>query len=301
MRLSALTDAPTRLQRLWREARTDADTHYGGYVLWREHLQQLGFASVDGLDVLDIGCGDRAQLTLLFAADGARVVGLDSLPVALGARRLLMWIALARSDGLAHMFRAAIRDLFHTFRYWRRLERRAGRRLPFNSVRTVQGDASGLPFADDSFDIVVSSAVWEHLPDVEGATREVNRVLRPNGVAAIQIALFPALEGGHHAEWHATASPTQKDIRPWDHLYPDRIPLPTYLNEWRESQYRDAINRSLRVIEWEDGELRGANFLTDGIQADLAAFSRRELLLSSLTAWARARDTAMPAALAGCK
>lgn len=42
-------------------------------------------------------------------------------------------------------------------------------------------DAESLPFPDGSFDLVVGHAVLHHIPDVEGALREVLRVLRPGG------------------------------------------------------------------------------------------------------------------------
>ena len=263
--------------------------HYDGYVSWREHLQRYGIGDVKGLDVLDVGGGDRAQLSLLFAADGAHVTSLDSLPVALGSQRPRMWAALARSDGPQHAAHAVVRDVLHTFRYWGRLGRRAGGRLPFRAVHLVRGDAARLPFTDDSFDIVISSAVWEHLRDVERATEEVRRVLRPTGLAAIQIALFPSLQGGHHPEWHSTDPRMRRNVRPWDHLYGDRKQLPTYLNEWRERQYREIMTRSLDVVEWQDDEMRGTEFLTDRIVADLPGYTERDLLLSALTAWARPR------------
>jgi SAM-dependent methyltransferase len=285
-----LSYVPVRLRNVWREAITDADLHYDIYVAWREHLGRLGLQDLRGLDVLDIGGGDRAPLSLLFASDGARVTSLDMLPVAFGWRRPSMWWGVAKANGPARAFRAVARDAVHTVRYWRHLKRRTGRQsLAFGQIRLVRGDAAQLPFPDASFDVVVSSAVWEHLSDVQRASDEVSRVLRPSGVAVILIALFPALQGGHHAEWHSVEPTSMRSIRPWDHLYPDRKPLPTYLNEWRESQYREAMERSLDVVEWEDGELRGADLLTDAVRADLSQFSQRDLVLSWLTAWARRR------------
>jgi SAM-dependent methyltransferase len=44
-------------------------------------------------------------------------------------------------------------------------------------------DAEALPFADDSFDLVLGHAVLHHLPDLEQAWREILRVLRPGGIA----------------------------------------------------------------------------------------------------------------------
>ena len=52
---------------------------------------------------------------------------------------------------------------------------------------TVYGDAEDMPFEDDSFDLVYSFGVLHHTPDTEKAFREVERVLRPGGVALIGV------------------------------------------------------------------------------------------------------------------
>lgn len=43
-------------------------------------------------------------------------------------------------------------------------------------------DAMALPFADGSFDVVICSQVYEHVPDAHRMMREIERVLRPGGV-----------------------------------------------------------------------------------------------------------------------
>ena len=43
-------------------------------------------------------------------------------------------------------------------------------------------DALNLPFADESFDVVVCSHVYEHVPDPVRMFAEIHRVLRPGGV-----------------------------------------------------------------------------------------------------------------------
>jgi len=48
-------------------------------------------------------------------------------------------------------------------------------------VETAVCEATALPFADGSFDIVLGHAVLHHLPDLERAFREFRRVLRPGG------------------------------------------------------------------------------------------------------------------------
>jgi 2-polyprenyl-3-methyl-5-hydroxy-6-metoxy-1,4-benzoquinol methylase len=61
--------------------------------------------------------------------------------------------------------------------------RQRARRYPGARVRIEKGVAEALPFADGAFDVVVSTQVIEHVPDVDGAARECLRVLAPGGVA----------------------------------------------------------------------------------------------------------------------
>jgi SAM-dependent methyltransferase len=292
--IAAVRRAWQTVARAWAEGRWDAEMHYRGYQEWRNRLATLGIPDVRRVDVLEIGCGERAQLSLLFAADGAHVKAIDILPVALGSKRPRMWIALARESGFERAIRHLARDAIHTARYWRTLGRITGRALPFRRVRVARGDAASLPYLDQSFDLVISSAVWEHLPDVQAATNEVARVLRPNGIAIIQIALFPALQGGHHAEWHSIHADQRRSIRPWDHLRGDHAPYPTYLNQWRESDYREVFDRALGVVDWADDELRGTSYLTPALRNELGSYTERDLLLSGITVWARPRSRTEP-------
>ena len=48
-------------------------------------------------------------------------------------------------------------------------------------VEAVQADAERLPFADESFDLVLGHAVLHHLPGLDRACSEFLRVLRPGG------------------------------------------------------------------------------------------------------------------------
>src|SRR3954469_5380066 len=48
-------------------------------------------------------------------------------------------------------------------------------------VETAACDAAELPFADESFDLVLGHAVLPHLPDLDRAFAEFLRVLKPGG------------------------------------------------------------------------------------------------------------------------
>ena len=54
----------------------------------------------------------------------------------------------------------------------------------------VPGDATRLPFSDASFDRVIASEVFEHIPDDETGYAEVARVTRPGGLVAVTVPRF---------------------------------------------------------------------------------------------------------------
>lgn len=61
------------------------------------------------------------------------------------------------------------------------LERTAERLGLADRVRTEHTDAERLPFEDESFDLVFGHAVLHHIPNLDVAFGEFNRVLRPGG------------------------------------------------------------------------------------------------------------------------
>lgn len=58
-----------------------------------------------------------------------------------------------------------------------------------DSTEFLVGDAEKLPFPDNTFDLVVSSHVLEHLPDFDQGLREIMRVTKKRAIVAIPTIL----------------------------------------------------------------------------------------------------------------
>jgi SAM-dependent methyltransferase len=116
--------------------------------IWYEHWHRYHFAAsmVVGREVLDVACGEGYGSALL-ARKAARVTGADLSQAAVDHAR-------ARYATIANL----------AFR---------------------QADCAALPFADASFDVVVSFETIEHIAAQEVFLDEVHRLLRPGGLVVL--------------------------------------------------------------------------------------------------------------------
>lgn len=234
-------------------------------------LERRGGRPLEGARVLDLGCGPRFPATLLFHSFGARATGIDLDVLPPGE-----WPRLWRRGGPARFARALARRCLFDPGYYRALRSRAGRPLRFQGLDLRRMDAARLDFPDGEFDLVHSTAVFEHLEDVPAAVREVARVLAAPGVAVVVIHLFASLSGGHHPEWAFPDEEIPRRVPPWDHLRGNLFPPAVPLNRWRERDFRAAFEERFEILE-EERFLEGEGLLTPEIEGELAGYGRSEL------------------------
>jgi SAM-dependent methyltransferase len=197
-----------------------------------------------------------------------------------------------RADGLERAAKTLVRQLLFDPAYDRRLSELAGKPLSRRALDLRRLSVTELPFADATFDAVISNAVFEHLPDVPAAIAQVARILRPGGIAHIAIHLFPSLSGGHHMAWAFPGESVPAAVPPWDHLRGNRFPAHVFLNKLKDSDYRAGFAREkrLELLDWVTTRTEGESLLTPEIEREVGGgYSRADLLTREVIAVARRR------------
>jgi ubiquinone/menaquinone biosynthesis C-methylase UbiE len=96
-------------------------------------------------------------------------------------------------------------------------------------VQYAVGDATSLPYADGTFDALVSTQVYEYVPDMPAALKEARRVLRPGGRLLILDTDWDAIV------WHSSDRDRMlRVLEKWnDHLADPYLPrrLPGLLRD----------------------------------------------------------------------
>lgn len=89
-----------------------------------------------------------------------------------------------------------------------------------NRLTIHRMDVSRLAFPDAHFDAAYSLNVFEHINDLEGAYRELRRVLKPGGLLYLYSSpIWTSYRGHHFNHW---LSGYANLIPPWGHLYLER-------------------------------------------------------------------------------
>ncbi len=111
----------------------------------------------------------------------------------------------------------------------------------FTEIAPMLGDAVQMPFAADSFDVIISVNVFEHIHDLKNALVETRRVLRPGGHVFLHFPPFYSPWGAHVENWINF---------PWPHLlFSDRT-LIEVARRVEERQMHNESYISTAQVDW---------------------------------------------------
>jgi len=164
----------------WHQRIYDSDPgHEDASSPWYD-LVRNKIGPVSGLQILEVACG-RGGFVRELARAGASIVGCDF------------------SFSAVRVSKSKL----------------AGNGLKKISDWLVQGDAQRLPFADASFDIVISCETIEHVPNAQSALNEMHRVARPGGRLFLTTPNYLNFMGLYEI-YALLRHPGRKDDQPFD-------------------------------------------------------------------------------------
>lgn len=233
-------------------------------------------------EILDIGCGRTYPLTLLFHSFGSRAVGIDTEYIGINDPLIERWWKRLRRNGVLITGGRLLYTLLRKYKtYYATLGQMCAFPLKRENIDVRMMSVEEMTFPNETFDLVVSVAVFEHVPDVARAVSEISRVMKKKAIAYINIHLFTSLSGGHR---RFPDHPSTWRVPPWDHLRENRYPTIGFVNKLREQEYLSLFREKLDILEVLDidkGE--GKELLTPEIRQELLDYSEEELTKRGIT------------------
>ena len=257
----------------------------------RSEISEASRVDIPRSKVLILGCGYNYPDVVLWSTVSSDIVGVDV--------RKTFWRngfrALRRDfrqrghslfDSLVRT--VTTRGMYHS--YYDHLREASGLGLDEFRQDIVPYDGVMLPFPDETFDIVCSNAVLEHVAELPVVSKELRRVTKPSGVNYHVWHNYFALSGAHVPDELATS-------HPWGHLLgsPEVIGwmkmIGTYLNEKLPQEIADTLSCDfvdVRVNQLDRNHRRkgldddfayeGENLLTPEIEMSLSHYPKEVLL-----------------------
>jgi SAM-dependent methyltransferase len=109
-------------------------------------------------------------------------------------------------------------------------------------------DATNLPFAASSFDMVIGNHIMEHIPNDKKAMQEIYRVLQPGGIAVLQVPFSGTIQTT--LEDPGIKDPEQQSARFGQKDHVRIYALDDYLNRLRETGFDVSYLSYDSLREW---------------------------------------------------
>lgn len=247
-------------------------------------------------NILILGCGYNYPDVVLWSTVAKRVIGIDVLGAfwkdGFGARYRSL---LKGGRGIVRSFANAVVDRLTYLRYFDKLRKLSHLKLDEHNQNLETYDGRNLPYLDESFDVVCSNAVLEHVKpnNIAKLSNEISRVTRPAGISYHLWHNYYSFSGAHVPDEIALA-------HPWGHLLGDPQVnnwlnfSGTYLNQMLPEDIVNFLSHGFRCLavhfvdknhnkrqSFSEFAYEGETLFTKELESKLSDYSRNTLLTRS--------------------
>lgn len=272
----------------WLIYREHAGCAWGGAATYKHRFIDLKslytrFTGKEKPDrILEVGCGQRAVMPILFGLHGIEAFGID-VEVPTNKIDLSTIARIVRLNGVERALKSVMRHVLFDKRFFRELATTFGvDSLSSPHVHIRVKDCAEMDFPDNHFDFLFSFAVLEHVQNPAQAIRQINRVLHRDGIGKVSVHLFPSLSGGHCMAWQQVATNASRKVAPWDHLLDNQYPSNVFLNKLSLKEYDILFSNYTDVLE-RSVTREGETFLSVAPRSLLQKYTEEDLITSGVT------------------
>jgi SAM-dependent methyltransferase len=205
---------------------------------------------ISDANILVLGCGYIYPDVILWSTTAKQVTGIDVIESFWKDGFTARYRNL-RKDGLSitRSFVTAILNQLTFFRYFDELRNFSNLELDEHDQNLKTYDGCNLPFPNETFDLVCSNAVLEHVNRQYFAklSYEISRITRPSGISYHLWHNYYSLSGGHLPDEMALA-------HPWGHLTGDSTVInyrnfsKIYLNKMLPEEIAGFLSHDFRCL-----------------------------------------------------
>lgn len=162
--------------------------------------------------VLILGCGYNYPEVIFFSRIAKDVIGLDVRgPFYKDGIIKTFKDIWKKENSLVKVLIETFLKKYHYKKYYLFLTNVSGIEIKHKKYKVITYDGNRIPFEDETFNIVLSNAVLEHIKDIEKVSQEINRVTKKGGISYHVWHNYYSFSGGHKSEYLSLKYP-------WGHL-----------------------------------------------------------------------------------
>ncbi len=273
------------LQRMHRRRAPTRAANIVDEMAWlREQILDRYGIELDGQRMLDIGGGQLLPAALYFAQTND-VVSIDQAFVPRPGEPT-DYVRMLRRNGPVRTMKTLGRKALGVDRVFRNSLADLVDVEKLRNPTLWTADAADVDAEDESFDVVYSFSVFEHLDDPPAVVAEASRLLRRGGVAILHVHPFTSENGAHDPR---VMSGDRRTLPLWAHLRPQHRELVAsnaYLNEWGVDRWRELFASMLPgsdvVLRGDDDPARRVQLAALQRTGELEGYNDDELLNADL-------------------
>ena len=230
----------------WRK--TAYHDYFNSFLKSKSAITKILSKPIHEASILIIGCGYLYPDVFLYSKVAKEVVGIDVVDC--------FW-----RDGLTKYFinnfrnKRNLKDILVGVNkilrnrlgvkkgYYGWFEGHMGQKVSHDKLTLISYDGLELPFDDNSFDVVLSNAVIEHMMELDLVTKEMARVTSPNGINYHLYHNYYSFSGNHQPYY-------MNKRYPWGHLRGLIDTNPNHLNKVKISELESHFQKYFSRVSY---------------------------------------------------